>query len=108
MNDHKRGSPEIAKNIVKAASKVVGLIFHCVAAGRPHPIGNSLLEHSQGKITPMQVLTYVVAGWEDTGRICVAFLENTMLPCGKEGGREGNSLIIGQILQTYGSYPLPL
>lgn len=60
MNDHKRGSPEIAKNTEKAACKVVGRTFHCVAAGKARPISNSLLEHSQGKITLMQALNYVL------------------------------------------------
>lgn len=77
-----------------------GFDFPLCGCQRPHPISNSLLEHSQGKVTPMQVLTYAVACWEDTGRISAAFLESTVHPCGKEGGREGNSLITGQILQT--------
>lgn len=83
MDDDKRESLEIA-NIVKAACKMVGLIFHYMFVGRPHPINNSLIQHSQGKIIPVQVLTYVVTCWEGTGRTSVAFLEHTMLPCRKE------------------------
>ena len=90
MNDLKRGSPETA-NTVEAARGVVGSIFHRVAGGRPHPTSNSLLQLLRGKITPMRVLTYVVTCWECTGRNSADFLENTTLPCGREGGRERNS-----------------
>lgn len=86
MNDDKRRSPGTA-NIVKAACKLVGVIFHCVAEGRPLPI----LFYSTARQNHPSAGANLCACWEGTSRTSVAFLENTLLPCGRERGREGNS-----------------
>lgn len=90
MNDLKKRKPPNSR-YSESSTQGGGCDFPVCSWRRPHPTSNSVLQHLPGKTVPVQVLTYVVTCWEYTGRNSVAVLENTTLPCGREGGREGNS-----------------